>query len=444
MRVLMLVSNTCVHDARVIKEAETVAKWGNDVVVLATHAEDCPAREYRNGVTYIRCGGSRPPRQELEQLRSHRPTPPLLEEIDDLGGQSSAVPQLRAAVSRMKHSSRAVAAWTSQAATRLARSMIFGLGLKSGVISILNLKKFYSVGIDLKPEIVHAHDLSTLLAGARIARKADAKLIYDAHELEIGRNTRDGRLAKWLHARIEKALISKTDAVITVSDSIADFMQSVYEIERPVVVLNSPRSDTVAAQADHVRLRLGLREETPLAIYVGSATFNRGLEVSVKALNYAPNLHLALIGPRQAGTEAALLQEADTSGVRDRLHFIDPVPHDQVSSFIRSADVSLILIQDTCLSYKLCFPNKLLESLFAGLPILVTRLVELEKLVQRTGAGIVLDRAEPQQIAKGILTIAAGRDKFRPKAQQIEWIKSEYGWQIQEQRLKQLYSRLSK
>ena len=45
------------------------------------------------------------------------------------------------------------------------------------------------------PDVVHAHDLYTLLAGVWIARRHKARLLYDAHELETARAEGAIRLA---------------------------------------------------------------------------------------------------------------------------------------------------------------------------------------------------------------------------------------------------------
>jgi glycosyltransferase involved in cell wall biosynthesis len=230
--------------------------------------------------------------------------------------------------------------------------------------------------------------------------------------------------------------------VITVSDSIADYLADLYKIKRPVVVLNAPSMTATAASGDHVRQRLGLSSETPLAVYVGSVTTNRGIENCVRALAHAPSLHIAAVGPRAAPVALSLMQDAKALGVENRFHLIDPVPHEDVTGFIRSADVSLILIQDTCLSYRFCFPNKLLESLLAGVPVLAAKLVELERIVAKTSAGLVVDQTNPAAIADGALKIARNRGRYAPGAETIEFIRRTYAWEQQRKVLLVLYGEL--
>ena len=53
----------------------------------------------------------------------------------------------------------------------------------------------YADGLNHDADVVHAHDLSALPVGARLARRWQVPLIYDSHELWSGR-PREG--ARWL------------------------------------------------------------------------------------------------------------------------------------------------------------------------------------------------------------------------------------------------------
>jgi glycosyltransferase involved in cell wall biosynthesis len=420
MNVLMLVSNPCTHDARVIREAEALADAGHEVRVLAKWVPGTAREETRNGVVYHRHGTPR---------ISNAAAPVAV-------AGTAGSPAANGLIVKPPLTIRA---------RRLAGSLVRrGVLLfpRTGPMLLDQARDFTWPGVSFGPDVVHAHDLVTMLAGYRISRQTGAKFIYDSHELETGRNAKYTRLEKRLRARYEHYLITKTDAVITVSDSIADYLADLYKIKRPVVVLNAPSMTATAASGDHVRQRLGLSSETPLAVYVGSVTTNRGIENCVRALAHAPSLHIAAVGPRAAPVALSLMQDAKALGVENRFHLIDPVPHEDVTGFIRSADVSLILIQDTCLSYRFCFPNKLLESLLAGVPVLAAKLVELERIVAKTSAGLVVDQTNPAAIADGALKIARNRGRYAPGAETIEFIRRTYAWEQQRKVLLVLYGEL--
>ncbi len=410
MKVVMLANNPCVFDARIRREAEALSAAGHRVTVLATMAEGLPERETVADVDYRR----------VFKVRE------IKKSLDVKAGEANAAGQ-------WPHRLRALV-------FQIARNLI-----TPSVRHLVGYARAYRKTIKaLEPDVVHAHDLDTLLAGWLGARAAHAKLVYDAHELETDRNLPMVKSEKRYRAFAEHWLIQRCEAVITVSDSIAGYLAERYQIERPTVILNAPSTDRVADGADDGDLRadLGLSPEQPLALYVGGLMPARGIDQAIRALPYLPDLNLALLGPRQAATESEVTALAQELGVRERLHLVDSIPHEQLLTYIAGADVSLILIQDICLSYRFCFPNKLLQSLLAGLPIVASRLVELERMVALTGAGLIVDETDPRSIAEAITTILEAPDRYRPSPDLIRSLQVSYGWEAQRERLLICYQRL--
>jgi glycosyltransferase involved in cell wall biosynthesis len=484
MRIAMLINNTCENDARVIREARALSDAGHEVYILAVWATGLAREEVRDGVTYLRftlpwhAGQRAAARAEVSQRpapatpapATPAPVTPAPDATNRTIEESVRPPEQRRALAfglwLVTRYLRAIARRSRKAVQKLARQMrnagqklarrmrnagqklarhalIKGL-TPSGLALARHARIFHLALQELQPDVVHAHEMATLLGGWRYTRNHRAALVYDSHELELGRNGFFSDWEKSLRAKAEKFLIRRADAVITVCDSIADYLARHYKIPRPTVVLNSPDDHPLQASATNLRSALGLDLATPLAVYVGKVTFNRGIEFGVDALAQYPELHLALVGPRDERVTARLREQAAALQVSDRLHIVDPVPHEQVVSFIHSADVSLVLIQPVCLSYEYCFPNKLLESILGGVPVLASRLVELERLVTETGAGLVVPPDDATAITAGIRQIVANPQAMRASAATIARTREKYGWPAQATRLLALYQQLNR
>ncbi len=67
-----------------------------------------------------------------------------------------------------------------------------------------------------------------------------------------------------------------------------------------------------------------------------------------------------------------------------QLAFFGPVPSDQVTLYAASADLGIAAIENVCLSYYYCSPNKLFEYLLAGVPVIASDLPELGGIISRT------------------------------------------------------------
>lgn len=423
----MLVSNSCANDTRVIRAAETVAEQGFNVAVLAISDDGETSEERRNGVLYRRIGrpGFRP--SAVGDSTSRRIT-------TELGNALSARPFPQAQI-RLG----------PKIAGAAARTVLPNSLLLRPLFETRRLRKLFAPDLlRLKPDIIHAHDLATLPAGASAAKKLGAKLIYDAHELEVHRNTKAGRTDKWLRYYLERKHIADCDAVITVCDSIADYLAREYAIERPIVVMNSPDAENAASCDTDLRASLGLADDVPLAVYVGRITIGRGIEQIVDALQHLPEFHLALVGPVNKPTVKEALARAEALGIAERLHIVDPVAPDMVISFISSGDVSVVPIQNVCLSYYYCLPNKLLESAIARLPVVVSNLPELRRFVEISNAGVVMDETDPRDIARAIQNAYENRDRLRPDADRLHQAEEIYGWQTQKEALQALYASLDR
>lgn len=79
----------------------------------------------------------------------------------------------------------------------------------------------------------------------------------------------------------------------------------------------------------------------------------------------------------------------------------------------------------------------------AGLPVAAARLIELQRFVEQTGVGLVMDETDPQDIARAVREIISNRDRFRPTQEMIKDVSRRYGWEVQEQRLLNLYQGLT-
>ncbi|MGH8491019.1 MAG: glycosyltransferase family 4 protein [Gammaproteobacteria bacterium] len=338
---------------------------------------------------------------------------------------------------------RAVYRWLRINGRAVYRWLRIALYRLNAVFDIVGLSKDVSVEImRFKPDVIHAHDLATLPIAAQAATAVGAKIVYDAHELERHRNGLNflGRVS---NAIIEARSIHKADRVITVCGSIADFLAATYKIMRPAVVMNAPDPSEQHTVPRTIRDSIGLKRDIPLAVYVGNVTFGRGLEKSVEALQHCKEFHLALLGPRVASVEQELLDLAGQRGVLDRVHVLDSVsPHDVVP-YIISADVGVIPIQDVCLSYRFCLPNKIFEMTFAGIPVCVSDLPEMRAFVESERTGLIMDQTDPKDIARAMREAYRDRHQLRATGDRLERIKKRYSWSTQVEQLLSVYRDLS-
>lgn len=302
----------------------------------------------------------------------------------------------------------------------------------------------------LLPDAIHAHDMHVLGVAAHAAYRAkkrgrDVKLVYDAHEYVRGMalfaTTTKRGLSAW--ARLEDEYIGYADEVITVSPEIAEAMQRDHNLPRtPTVLLNVPVPRDDVSTAPSVRRRCGLPDDTPLAVYSGVLHSVRGVEEAILALEKVPDLHLAVVSVPSAYTPQAdaMRALAASHGLADRVHLVDPVDAPDVPAYLSSADFGVIPIHGGWLSYDYALPNKFFEYLSAGLPLAVSDLPTMGRLVRAESLGTTFTDGDPESLAEAYRDMLANLPTYTANAVG-SGLRAESDWRRQESLLRSVYER---
>jgi glycosyltransferase involved in cell wall biosynthesis len=261
-----------------------------------------------------------------------------------------------------------------------------------------------------------------------------SKVIYDAHELESNKAGQSKILSK-ATLFIEKASWGRIDSLITVSPSISEWYESEIGYKPTACILNSPEilDDTRGSGASEagLRKRLNIGPKEPIFVYVGALESGRGIELVLESFATSnARVHVAFVG---AGGLRQTIEEA--SRHYPNVHYCAPVRHDKLVAFIHEATGGFCLIEDVSLSDHYCLPNKLFEYAFAGLPVIASRLPDIETFVKKYQLGTCVDLNIDSIRAAVENCIARPRDLSRDRLWPL-------GWQAQKEKLWAIYAEL--
>jgi glycosyltransferase involved in cell wall biosynthesis len=385
----MIVRNPSVRDPRVLKEARALAGAGHDVTIIATAERGVPDVEERDGFRIRRV---EPVAHWVRRL-ARRPVIPT----------QTSEPAV-AAASPKKRSQLQAAVRDSMVARRLG-----------------------AAALETPADVYHAHDLNTLAAGVRAARRHSARLVYDAHELYpelAGLGPRER--ARW--DRLDRRLIRVPDVVIVPSESRADEFARRYGIERPRVVMNCPPAgpapDPAASPLASLR-----RPGESLLVYAGSYTGNRGLDNVVRAAGMVEAVRLVMVGFGSLETELRAIAERERLG--DRVVFHAPVAHDRVVALAAGADVGIAPYLPIGLNNVLAAPNKLFEYLHAGIAIAGSDLPDIRRVIDEHRVGALFDAADPSSIADAVRTLVGSPEELAAMRKRAREASKRYTWDSQ-------------
>ena len=248
----------------------------------------------------------------------------------------------------------------------------------------------------LRGDLYHANDLDTLPAAVVLSWRHRAPLIYDAHELFSGQFAGASRQFQAILFALEHRLIRRASRVITVNHSIAQTLADWHQVPLPDVVMNCPFAVPVTGAA-------GVTETAPRkarVIYQGWYVCHRGIEELILSAALYDSAELYLRG--YGDLEPALRALVQDKGLTSRVQFLPPVHHAEMVTSLAGFDIGIVSYRPMTENNRLCLPNKVFEYLQAGLALAVSALPELTRLVEETGTGALFDPDRPEDIARAI------------------------------------------
>jgi glycosyltransferase involved in cell wall biosynthesis len=315
------------------------------------------------------------------------------------------------------------------------------LRFQSGKRRFREMMRAFSITMStMSADVVHAHDLDTLMPCSRAAARMDAKLVYDSHELYTESiHVAHRPITKLIWRVVELTHISKADAVITVCKGIADELKERYRLEMvPTVVRNFSDKPNVTAQYqqrdDLVEFK---RYHSKCLLYQGYIQRGRGLDAAVDALVGMPDWGLVICG--QGPYESTIREKAALLHVEDQILWMGQLDHHTLFGVTSSCDLGLCLIEPVSLSYYYALPNKLIEYVQAGLPVVGSNLPEIKRIMNDYFIGWILKEDDDlQTIMKSFDSLK--NDKNLKAG--MSFASESLNWQNEKLALISLYSRL--
>ncbi len=258
--------------------------------------------------------------------------------------------------------------------------------------------------MEWRPDVVHSCDLEGLVSARRVAKRLGVPHVHDCHELFLER-LQFSWMEKVLLRRIEHREIQGADVITVVNKSIGEEYERRFGVQSVVVRNCADRPETIVRR--DVRRLANLPEEVDVVLYQGGLQGGRGLHEVIRSAEWLPtNAFLVVLGYGPLREE--LEELAAELNLSDRVRFVEAVPPDELLGVTASATVGIVPYQPVSLNNELSLPNKIFEYLTVGLPVVVSDVPELRRIVDESGCGRTYDSFDPKSLA------AAVRDVLSP------------------------------
>ncbi|MDN5789280.1 MAG: glycosyltransferase family 4 protein [Micrococcales bacterium] len=476
-KIVMMVGNDMAHDTRVLKMGLAMADAGLDVTLLGYASSGIREESLLGEVRILRVPVAWRLRDAAAaRKKSHREPhvrlalDPARRRVLDLkyavrsretGSGGGGLAKLRANKLRADRFAARARAGLDRRAHEAEKKLwrLFdgtihrtgvGVGWRRDLPDIDDYELAFGPVLDqLDWDVLHAHDvhlvgIASRAVARRRARGQVAGWVYDSHEFVAGLSIYGGRTVRRRAAYLdlESEYIHDADAVVTVTEPLAQKLRKEYRLARtPAVVMNSPVLGAGTRDVETtIRERIGLADDVPLVVYSGGVTAVRGVDTALEALVELTDVHLAVVAvPHKAIRSARLLaSRAAQLGVTDRLHLLDPVAPDEVSAFVTSADVGILPLHHYG-SHEVALANKLFEYLHAGLPVLVSDCRAQARFVTEHEVGEVHAAQDTASFVAALRSMLARLPQLRGRIAADAELLVPYAWDRQEAVLREVY-----
>jgi len=264
---------------------------------------------------------------------------------------------------------------------------------------------------------VHANYWLSGLSGHVIKHELNLPLVCTFHTLDRvkAESMPEEVEADMPHRRAEAeaSIIDCSDAVLASCTVEAEQIVSLYGGEPTRIRIVPPGVDHAFFGPGHrpqARRALGLPLDGRLLLFVGRIQPLKCADVAIETLaellesGREPYRLVVVGGPSGPYGEKSLQRlrdVADSRGVRDHVHFVEPQPHELLSSYYRAADVCLVPSRSES------FGLVALEAAACGTPVVASAVGGLTTLVDHGHTGFLVDDPDPAAYAGAVRRVFA-------------------------------------
>jgi len=287
-----------------------------------------------------------------------------------------------------------------------------------------------------KAQIYFAEDIYTLPVVYFFAKFNKAKVFYNSREIYAHlAGLRNKGVVQSIIARVERTFIHKVDTVFVTGQMDAEYLEEAYGIKNLVVVRNLPKYKEEITPIN-LREKLYISKEEKIILYQGVILEGRGILFLIKLLGKINNAHFVIVGDGEFRKEFE--KYANESTLKNRVHFIGAVAHENLLNYTAAADVGISLIENISISYYYALPNKLFEYIMAGVPVLSSKLPQMKKVVSENKVGQCVDMTNEEEVVQVLNMMLNDDEMLKEYSLNCKKAAKELNWEVEFEKILQL------
>jgi glycosyltransferase involved in cell wall biosynthesis len=312
---------------------------------------------------------------------------------------------------------------------------------------LFNLMTFFKL-LFMDFDVVHCHDLDTLLAGLFAGKLKHKKIVYDAHEIyPLMVQPYVPKIIDEMLSLVEFSLIKKVDSLVTVSEILSDyFKKGVRDKDKISVIMNCKDArifKTSKKEITELKERLGI-EKHFIILYDGWLMPDNGLEelfCAIEKLDGQMRDMVAVIcGDGYA--EEEFRRMVKEKNIENYVKFVGKLQSKDIPLFVNACDVMYVVRRSTAKYNFLSTPNRLFEAVIAGKPVIASNFGNVRRIVERGGFGLLVNFEKIDELCSALLRLKHDKRLREELSEKAKSMSKTYNWASMEKKLLHLYENL--
>ncbi|MBE5672544.1 glycosyltransferase [Staphylococcus sp. SS35] len=305
--------------------------------------------------------------------------------------------------------------------TNIFSKLIKRIGFAIGVIQEIR---------SYKPDVIHANDFDTLLM-VYLSNYKKANIVYDAHEI-YAKNAFINKysiISKFIE-RLEKHIIKhRVNSFVTVSHAAKAYYQSKGYKKEAHVITNAPILNYDREFKE--------QEEFKEIVYQGQIVEDRGYEEFINSSKAFEKNNPSFI-VRGFGPHEEVIRELIKNNP-ENIRLDKPVEVKELVDKLSESNVGVVLTKPVSINFEYTVSNKIFECIHAGLPVILSPVKEHIYLNNKFEFGIVIDAVTPSAIEGAVRKLKDNHKLFNQLRHNAIKASKILNWQIESERLVELY-----
>ncbi len=263
-----------------------------------------------------------------------------------------------------------------------------------------NFKLFWYL-LFKKVDILTANDHDVLLPNFMVSKFRFKKLVFDCHEYFTELPELVNRpFTRGMWVMLEKSIFPFLKTFSTVNDTIARIYSEQYGKE----VVSIPNVPRIRNDVDRSKL-----SEERIIIYQGNVHPARGIDLIVESLQYVDDVVFWIVGGGDILDDVK--KQVTKLKVENKVKFFGAIPLEKLPEITIQASIGISMEEAFGLNSTYSLPNKFLDYIQAGLPVIVADIPELKRITEQFEVGVVLKERTAEALAKVISDLLNDKER---------------------------------